>query len=534
MHQKNLFYALVVFLIAILCNSIKAQNPEEYNAIYTKAYLEISQKDFPKALRIADSLYQVSETPKFQAKSLMLSATLLQQSGDFSKAVDYALKANKILEGTSETLWKAKVSGFLATQYRHLKLFDQSKKYIGETENTIKNISDPRMVNQTLGFLMQEKAYYEMEHKHYSKAIILIHQSSKYFESSGQSSPFLDANNEQLLGLSYYHLQNYKGALEYYRNALDKLEKMPDNFMKALVINGMAEVYLAQKNPELAKPLIEQAQKLAEESPYLSLKNEILETSQQYYALVKDIEKLELTKQKQDSVNEKIQDRRSEFINKSYTKLAEDNESAKAVSGQKNTVIVAIFAGFLLVLGLFLSYRKRQQYKYKKFQEIISKLELEQSVTSQPQQVNNLEIEDHAEPECQPEPEDTTTNMLMTPATEKKILLRLEKFENAAMFTKASVSLPYVAAYCNTNTKYLSYIVNTYKKKDFKNYINELRIRYIILKLTTNRSYRKFKVASLAAEAGFSSRSRFATEFKKITTLSPSEFIEQLQSNDSN
>jgi hypothetical protein len=54
-------------------------------------------------------------------------------------------------------VWKAKISGFLATQYRHLKLFDQSKKYIEETSETIKKIDDPRLVNQTNGFLMQEK-----------------------------------------------------------------------------------------------------------------------------------------------------------------------------------------------------------------------------------------------------------------------------------------------------------------------------------------------------------------------------------------
>jgi hypothetical protein len=33
----------------------------------------------------------------------------------------------------------------------------------------------------------------------------------------------------------------------------------------------MAQIYI-QKNPEKAKPLIDQAQKMAEESPYLSLK----------------------------------------------------------------------------------------------------------------------------------------------------------------------------------------------------------------------------------------------------------------------
>lgn len=118
----------------------------------------------------------------------------------------------------------------------------------------------------------------------------------------------------------------------------------------------------------------------------------------------------------------------------------------------------------------------------------------------------------------------------MTPATEKKILSKLDKFEQTTLFTRNNVSLPYVAAYCSTNTKYLSYVVNTYKKKDFKNYINELRVRHIIYKLKNDSQYHKYKISSLAEEAGFSSQSKFAAAFRKVTTVSPSEFLEHLRS----
>jgi len=43
---------------------------------------ETSQKDFNKALKIADSLYTVSQTPILKVKSLMLSATLYDQPGE--------------------------------------------------------------------------------------------------------------------------------------------------------------------------------------------------------------------------------------------------------------------------------------------------------------------------------------------------------------------------------------------------------------------------------------------------------------------
>ena len=533
--RKILIFRLRMFLMIVLSNGLSAQNAEAYNQIYTKTYLDISQKDFPHALKIADSLYNISETPRYKAKSLMLSASLLQQSGEIKEAVGYALKAEQILTDTDEHVWKAKISGFLATQYRHLKLFDQSKKYIDLTTETISKIDDQKLVNQTMGFLLQEKAYYEIEHKNYRKSIQIINDATKYFELSGQKNPFLAANNEQLLGLSYYELKDYKKSLGFYNQALEKLNQMPDNFLKALVMNGIAQIYIDQKDPKKAKPLIEKAQKIAEDSPYLSLKREIYETSQHYYALTKDIDKIEESKQKQDSVIEKITDKSSAFINDSFTKLKKSNDDNESKSNQKSLVLALALFILVLTIVFFVFYRKNQKEKFRKIQQIVDEIEQTKSRVLQTEEQESIEIDVMELVESAPADEtESESQALMTPATEKKILNKLEKFEQSVLFTRNNVSLPYVAAYCSTNTKYLSYIVNTYKKKDFKNYINELRVKHIIHKLKNDSQYHKYKISTLAEEAGFSSQSKFAAAFRKVTTISPSEFLEHLKSQNLN
>jgi len=531
--QKNLrkpFFHFLLLSVIFFTGKLNAQNPEEFNKIYTKTYLDTSQKDFNKALKIADSLFTISETPRFKAKSLMLSASLLQQSGEIKRAVNYALQAEQILKDGDDYAWKAKISGFLATQYRHLKLSDQSKKYIDETIESVAKIEDQKIVNQTMGFVMQEKAYYENEMRNYNKSISFIGESQKFFDLSGQNNPFLTANNEQLFGLNYYSLKDYDKALTYYHSALKKLDQMPDNFLKGLVLNGLAKIYIAKEDKKKAKEYLKKAENIAEGSEFLSVKNEIYKTSQDYYALTKNIDQFKHAKLKQDSIVEKIEDKSSKFVNESYSILKKKNDDINKETQTKSLMII-IFS-VLIISGLiyFIIYRRRQKKNFNKIRQILADLELGKKNKSLIVQIeNNNLIADKIEDNNYNAQVDIQNQPLMTSATENKILSKLEKFEETTIFTRNSMSLPYLASYCNTNTKYLSYIVNTHKKKDFKNYINELRVIYIIDKLKSDPQYQKYKISTLAEEAGFSSQSKFAAAFRKVTTVSPSQFLEHIK-----
>ncbi len=67
----------------------------------------------------------------------------------------------------------------------------------------------------------------------------------------------------------------------------------------------------------------------------------------------------------------------------------------------------------------------------------------------------------------------------------------------------------------NTNTTYLSYIINKTKSKTLKNYITELKIEYLI----------KF----LTEEIGYTNASEFIRAFKKYKGVTPLEFIKTLK-----
>lgn len=91
------------------------------------------------------------------------------------------------------------------------------------------------------------------------------------------------------------------------------------------------------------------------------------------------------------------------------------------------------------------------------------------------------------------------------------------------------MSLASLSIYCQTNTKYLSQVINSHKNKNFTNYINQLRIHYIITELQNNPSYRKYKIAALSEMTGFSSPSKFTEAFKKETNITAVLYIKNLE-----
>lgn len=504
---------------------INAQNLNAYNTLYKKTYLETAQKDFPKALFIADSLYNTSETPYFKAKSLMLSASLYRQSGDVKKAVSYAERSAVLIESTDNSDWKARIYMFLSTQHRIIKLYGKSKNYSEKALEISKTIKDTLSRNNIRGFMYQELSYYSIDLKRYKKAIRYIRQSQSYLDHIKQDKDYLTATNEQLLGVSFYHLKDTDKALNHYENALNLIKNLPQNQLIGYVYIGLAQVYLEIKDLSNAKKYLDLAQKISAKSEHIQLKNEVYETTKEYYLKTKDIEKAEEAEKNKVIVEEKIATETNQFINESYTNLEKKAVKAEKNSLGKNYIISGVLLLLLFLGVLLIKYKMQQKKNFERFKQIIR----ESKQNSNRKTEDSNELKQNSGPAVKiREDEATTDTVLMVPETERKLLAKLKKFEKSTLFNKKSISLPHLAAHFETNTKYLSYIINTHRKKDFNNYINELRINYIIEKLKNDPQYRKYKVATLAEETGFSSPNKFTMIFKKVTALSPSVFISYL------
>lgn len=108
------------------------------------------------------------------------------------------------------------------------------------------------------------------------------------------------------------------------------------------------------------------------------------------------------------------------------------------------------------------------------------------------------------------------------------VLKKLEKFEMDKKFLGKDLRLATVAISLNTNSKYLYRILSHYKGKRFVEFINDLKIDFIVTLLKQDRMTRNYTNAALAEEAGFTSTQQFVNAFKTRTGMPVNFFIEQI------
>lgn len=112
----------------------------------------------------------------------------------------------------------------------------------------------------------------------------------------------------------------------------------------------------------------------------------------------------------------------------------------------------------------------------------------------------------------------------LEPLLVQKLLKKISAFEKSNSFLEKGISLNQLAALFETNTSYLSQVINEYKGNNFNTYINTLRISYATEKLYNDKEWRKKSVEDLARDCGFSNRQSFSNTFYELNGIRPADF----------
>ncbi|MCK8523748.1 helix-turn-helix domain-containing protein [Aquimarina sp. D1M17] len=217
--------------------------------------------------------------------------------------------------------------------------------------------------------------------------------------------------------------------------------------------------------------------------------------------------------QKLIKLQDQFQDEKNKTVSKLHHKTTEElakqimaleNQKKKEKQYKEYTFISLLFVFVLLVVFIF-KFIKKQKKNNVVFQQLITK-------------INSLETKEVHTPK----------NLIITDEKVQSILNGLIKLEKQEYFLHTECDLRSMAKKVKTNTTYLSKIIKEHKAKSFNDYINDLRIEYVLKRLKNDRKFRSFSIKSIALEIGYKTDKSFTKHFKAKTGLNPSYYIKKI------
>ncbi|GHC45054.1 helix-turn-helix domain-containing protein [Ulvibacter litoralis] len=213
-----------------------------------------------------------------------------------------------------------------------------------------------------------------------------------------------------------------------------------------------------------------------------------------------------------DTIHSSFRNKELEEFRAELAELKTEKEAQKGYLKYVSLAATIVILGLLFVLLKF--YRTKKQNELK-FEALIAKLKASEK---------KKDIIDTKDAVL----EEKTTNDIPE-ETKQQILDGLRKLEEKEYFLKQECNSYNVAKKINTNTSYLSKVINAHYGKNFNTYINDLRINYAIVRLKDDVIFRSYSIQSIAEELGYKSADSFTKYFKKDTGLNPSFYIKEIK-----
>ncbi|MDQ0784484.1 AraC family transcriptional regulator [Chryseobacterium sp. W4I1] len=192
---------------------------------------------------------------------------------------------------------------------------------------------------------------------------------------------------------------------------------------------------------------------------------------------------------------------------------------------EKKRVILYCSISILIAILILLAYLYFKSKKKEKEHRRIAQELIQKAYEGQP-------VADHQEDPLieipQEQVKDKNVSIISQDLTQA-ILKELEIFETKEHFLNKGITLGSLAKKIKTNSKYLSEIINTQKRKNFAGYLNDLRIDYAIARLAKDKKFRSYKFPVIAEELGYNNEQAFTLAFKKRTGIPLSFYLREIE-----
>lgn len=491
------------------------------DAMYCKALIYAGK---PSQLKYADSIISLTkDKPNFiyPARGYMLRANYFQMKLNLNQALKNVLIAKKFSKSSGN--------------------FEQNlliKRYIGLIKIELGR------AEEALPLFLENLDYFKNKPDKTLDVVFIKWVLSDIYIRLNKVDTALSYINNELLTLSdtnpyYPYFVMYKGiclylkgdfvhSKDYIEKAIDLIKKTDDSLNLAICYYYKGEnIFKTEKSTKKA-------------TLYFEMVDSILVKKKQYSCDIRDnyIRLIEIAKSnKNDKKQLYYLNRLIEIdnyfkanniiltrnISKSYDTpnlLIEKENLIKQIKAENNFFGIITFS---LILGLGFSFfyiikvKKRNRIFKKRFSELMETTTLEK--LDNLNELNEIK-KNHEEKE-------KTIDLPIEMVNE--ILKKLHEFETNKKYLLPNLKQTDLAKQFDSNSTYLSKIINFYKGKNFSQYINDMRIDYAINKLKKDKKFRKYTIKAISEEVGFNNSESFAKAFYNNTGLQPSYFIKKIE-----
>ncbi|WP_312324743.1 AraC family transcriptional regulator [Soonwooa sp.] len=520
---------------------LNGQKNNDFSSLVDKSVQKIYQNP-DQAINFIQSFIISEQNPEHRLVLQNLMAQAYAMKGDYVQSVRMSLdKENNILHQSNQGFANLIRDYALAEQYQNLKLYTQSSKLISELLKDQSLYKSAENYNITIAKIYQLQAINFSVNKKTDEALSSFQKSDTYLKSQTTENFIIKTENDLLqasIDLNRKQIDRAKTVLFATKQVVDN--KSEQVFLYSLTYERLARLSFLDKNYSEAISLLEKALANVEGVDYLVLKSRIYDQMAKSYLALQNEDKYRFYEKLFVDSKAKIDASQKEGI-RYLLKLTELREQQSLEQSRKDASFLTRFLliGFAVaVAGLAIYYF----FEYKRKEELAKQLDFFKNKKSYFKKLSDAKA-DLSKPTSEPQIDDNHNlhesevkqpkkSILISKEKEDEILQKLDELEKSDRFLNKEMSLAVLAGQLETNTKYLSEIINKYKGNNFNLYINELRVNYIAYMLKTDPIYLNYKVSYLAEVSGFSSHSAFTTVFKSITGMSPNAYIQQInQSN---
>ncbi|MBW7675229.1 helix-turn-helix domain-containing protein [Chryseobacterium chendengshani] len=480
----------------------------------------------------ADTLLNLTKnvnTKDYPAKAHIIKGILFNYDWRYSEALDHYIIAQKSSKNKNpdQFYYIKKLIGILKTatdeNKEALPLFLEYYSYQKQKINT-----PDKDIKSYIGSIFSLANSYS-KNKQYKNALHFIDIGIKEcnkFKDYTHYPYFVSAT-----GIANYYLNNYQKAAKGHLDAEKSFIKNNDYGNLAITYYFLGKInYDVHKEETAVKYFVKADSVLVLSKDFYPITRDGYEVLIDYYKKTGDkerqlkyIDKLFYA----DSIINNSKQYLSKEIYKKYDTpiLLEQKEELINDLNSKNSVLYwCLTLGFVtlsILLFMFIK-NKKKVIQYQKQAELLLTTTIKKNVplpqiTPVDEEINkhDLDLE---------KPKTTVPNNILL-----DLKTQLELFETNKDFLHKNITIDGLAKKIGTNRDYLSKSVNELKGKNFSQYLNELRIHYIVEELKNNEKLRKYTISAIAEDVGFNNSESFSNAFKKITGTLPSIYIKLLQ-----